>query len=165
MKARRRTSAAHSTLCAFTLIELLIVVIIVGILAAAAVPLYMSQANRAKTVEAISGLGAVCGRETEYKAETGSFLAVAAGDIGNEPKNDSNPGLGLDFSGNTYFDINSFSVVLDATHGYIAKCDGGADDNAAPRSADVADIVCEMRGKGRQARYSYDAGTTYTDWE
>lgn len=165
MAALWRDSARRGIAGAFTLIELLIVVIIVGILAAAAVPLYLTHADRARTVEAVSGLGAVCGREVEQKSETGAFLAVAEGDIANEPKNDSDPGLGLDFSGNTYFDDNAFSVTLDGVHGYVAKADGGADGNSAPRAADVADIVVEMRGKGREIRYSYDGGTSYTNWK
>ena len=148
----------------FTLIELLIVVIIVGILAAAAVPLYLSQTNRAKTVEAVAGLGAMRHEESAYKTEHSAYLSVSAGDIANDP-GDDDPGLGLDFGDNAYFDNSCFSVALDATYGYISTADGGATGNATPRSADVADIIVEQRGKGGQFRYSYDGGTSYTAWK
>ncbi len=155
-KAHRRTS--H-----FTLIELMVVVIIVGILAAAAVPIYISQTRRARTSEAIAGLGAIRSVERVYYTEKGSYLAVSAGNVGNNP-DDTNAGLGLDFANNTYFDNNCFSAATDATYGFVATCDGTAAANAAPRASDVTTIKVEMRGNG-QARYSFDSGTTWGNWE
>jgi len=147
----------------FTLVELMVVVIIIGILAAAAVPIYTAQTRRAKTAEALGALAAIRSTERAYYAEHGSYLAVSAGDIGNQPTDDD-PGLGLDCSLNTYYDENCFSVALDDTYGFVATCDGGADGNAAPRASDVSDYIIEMRGDGT-VRYSYDGGDSYTDWE
>lgn len=50
----------------FTLIELMIVVAIVGILAAVAVPQYQQYTDRAKMTEALSFAGAVKGNISEY---------------------------------------------------------------------------------------------------
>ena len=148
---------------AFTLIELLIVVIIVGILAASAVPLYLSQAQRARTVEAVAGLGSVRHEQDAYFAENSAYLAVQPGNISNRP-DQSPPGLGLDFGNSAYFGNACFSVTLHADHNYIARANGGAEGNDAPRASEVADTIVEMRGRGGQVRYSYDGGSTFTDW-
>ena len=125
MRRQARARAAAG----FTLIELMIVVMIVGILAASSVPLYLSNTRRAKTVEALAGLGAIRHEQSAYKTEHTVYLAVAEGDIGNDPADAADQGLGLDFGDSAYFDGNSFSVTLDGTYGYIAKCDGGATGN------------------------------------
>lgn len=159
MRTGRRGNGSQG----FTLIELLIVVIIVGILAASAVPLYLSQTKRAKTVEAVAGLGAIRNEQTAYYAERQAYLAVEPGNIANPPGTES-PGLGLDFSDNAYFGNHCFSVALDETYGYVATADGGAEGNSAPRASEVADIVVQTRGKGGEVRLSYDGGETHSAW-
>lgn len=147
----------------FTLIELMVVVIIVGILAAAAVPIYIAQTRRARTSEAVAGLGAIRSVERVYYTEKSAYLAVSAGNIKNNPE-DTSPGLGLDFGNNTYFDNSCFSVATDATYGFIATCDGTSTTNAAPRASDISKTKVDMRGNG-QIRFSYDGGTNWTSWE
>jgi len=147
----------------FTLIELMVVVIIVAILASVAVPIYLSQTRRAKASEALAALGSIRKAEEIRKTETGAYLDVASGDMANEPS-DAPPGLGLDFTGNTYIGADCMSVAVDATQGFIATCAGSASGNTAPRSTTVAGYVVEMRANG-QARSSFDGGTNYTNWE
>ena len=147
----------------FSLIELVVVVLIVGILAAAAIPIYTGYTRRARSSEAVAGLGAMRTGELAYYAENSSYLAVTAGNAGNDPE-DATPGLGLDFTNNTYFDENCFSAASDVTYGVIASCDGGAVGNTAPRASDVANTQVQMRGNG-QTRRSYDGGTSWTSWD
>jgi type IV pilus assembly protein PilA len=64
----------------FTLIELLVVVIIIGILAAVALPSLLSQANKAKQVEARNNIGAINRAQQAYFLEAGRFGAYT--DIG-----------------------------------------------------------------------------------
>lgn len=57
----------------FTLLELLVVVVITGILAAIAVPSLMSQANKAKQVEAKVTLGTLTRAQQAYFTENSKF--------------------------------------------------------------------------------------------
>ena len=110
----------------FTLVELMIVVIIVGILAAAAVPIYKFAVSRAYTSEAKASLGAIRAAELVHKAEHGEFLAVLAGNIGNQPTDPAGAGLGIEVANNTWFDAPACFWVesADPTAGFVAKCEG-----------------------------------------
>lgn len=57
----------------FTLVELMIVVAILGILAAIAVPSYMNYVMRAKASEAIGFLADIKARQEAYKADFGQY--------------------------------------------------------------------------------------------
>ena len=146
----------------FTLVELMVVVIIVGILAAVAVPIYLAQTKRARMSEAVTAAGAIRSSEAVYKTEKNVYLAVAAGNVENEPTA-ALPGLGLLCDKNTYFDKGCFSVALDTTYGFVTTCNGSL-STTAPRRTEVADYRLEGRGNG-QIRYSTDAGVVYTTWE
>lgn len=65
----------------FTLIELIIVVIIIGILAAIAAPLMSGNVTRAKRSEAIAALGAIRSAARIYQAEHGGTAATTLTDI------------------------------------------------------------------------------------
>ncbi len=58
----------------FTLVELMIVVIIVGILAAVAIPMYQGATERAKASEAVAALGTIRGALRVYFAEHGTYV-------------------------------------------------------------------------------------------
>ncbi len=66
----------------FTLIELLVVVIIIGILAAVALPSLLSQANKAKQVEARNNVGAINRAQQAYFLEAGRFGAYTEIGVG-----------------------------------------------------------------------------------
>ena len=62
----------------FTLLELLMVVIIIAILAAIALPQYMRVTERAQGAQALSYVGAIRSAEMRYSAEHSVFTKVVA---------------------------------------------------------------------------------------
>ena len=62
----------------FSLIEMMIVVAIIGILAAIAVPSYISYVQRSRTAEAITFLAEIRQRQEAYRAEFGQYCSVSA---------------------------------------------------------------------------------------
>ena len=67
----------------FTLIELMIVVAIIGILAAIAIPNFLNYQLKAKTAEAKTNLGAIRTSEEAYAAEADEYLTAASTPAGN----------------------------------------------------------------------------------
>ncbi|MBI5486120.1 MAG: prepilin-type N-terminal cleavage/methylation domain-containing protein [Deltaproteobacteria bacterium] len=61
----------------FTLLELMIVVIILGVLAAIAVPTFQSQLHQSKSAEAQALLRDIAAKQDAYRAEFGQFLNVS----------------------------------------------------------------------------------------
>ncbi len=59
----------------FTLIELMIVVAIIGILAAVAIPTYMRHVRKSKSSEAITNLAGIAQYEEAYFAENDQYLS------------------------------------------------------------------------------------------
>jgi prepilin-type N-terminal cleavage/methylation domain-containing protein len=70
MRAKRRDG--------FTLIEMLIVVAIIGVLAAVAIPSFMSYTYRARASEAVVFLGEIRQRQEAYIAEHGVYCSASA---------------------------------------------------------------------------------------
>ena len=62
----------------FTLIELMIVIAIIGILAAVAIPNYLNYTRKAKTAEAKTNLAAIRTCEEAYRAENERYMACGA---------------------------------------------------------------------------------------
>lgn len=65
----------------FTLIELMIVVAIIGILAATAVPIYSAYISEASHAEANTILVDIAAKEETYKNAWGTYLEVKCGDV------------------------------------------------------------------------------------
>lgn len=63
----------------FTLIELMIVVAIIGILAAIAIPNFMTYQAKARQSEAKVGLGGIFTTATSYFAENGTYSVAPSG--------------------------------------------------------------------------------------
>ncbi len=96
----------------FTLIELMVVVIIVGILAAVAVPIYRANIKKAAASEGAALLGSVLTAEKVYYAENNTYTT---------DKDD----LDVEVAGNKYFtdytvssaDANGFTATTSGTGG------------------------------------------------
>lgn len=70
MNARRRQSG-------YTLIELMIVVAVIGILSAVAIPSFQSYIHRSRTSEAVTFLGEIRQRQESYRSEFGQYCSVS----------------------------------------------------------------------------------------
>ena len=57
----------------FSLVELMIVIVIIGVLAASAVPIYQHNLEVAKRAEAVAGIGTVRDQLRMYYGEEGSY--------------------------------------------------------------------------------------------
>lgn len=82
----------------FTLIELMVVIIIIGILAAIAVPLYKGYVNQAIASEGKALVASVAAAEKVYFAQSNVCLTVASGGVAPDP-------LGIIASQNMYFTL------------------------------------------------------------
>jgi prepilin-type N-terminal cleavage/methylation domain-containing protein len=63
----------------FTLIELMIVVAIIGVLSAVAIPSFSAYMNKSKVTEATTFLGEIKQRQESYRAEFGQYCDVSGG--------------------------------------------------------------------------------------
>jgi prepilin-type N-terminal cleavage/methylation domain-containing protein len=100
----------------FTLIELMTVVIIVGILAAIAVPLYRGNVKRSMAAEGAALLGSVRTAERVYYSEHGVYT-------------DDKTKLGVDTAGNKYF--TDYTVTLSGGGtGFTASTTGAQGSDA-----------------------------------
>lgn len=130
----------------FTLVELMIVVIIVGILAAVAIPMYQGATERAKASEAVAALGTIRGAMRVYYAEHGTYVnanfidgaLVTAGNVLDVSTTDL---LGRYFSAPCY----TFDGAPTAA-AYSIECDGSA--STAPYASEVASIVRSIDQNG-----------------
>lgn len=99
----------------FTLVELVIVILIVGILAVAAIPIYKSYSQDARTVEAKVVAGAL------WTALTSSAIAACGTDT---TVSDGFPRAGLDPAGTTT--PPRWQIVAGATNHLSVDCRSGA---------------------------------------
>jgi len=133
----------------FTLIELMVVVIIVGILAAVAVPLYLFNVKKSKASEGAALMGSVLTAERVYYAQNSAYTADT------NTVTDPSPILGISCAGNKYFP--TFTAALSA-NGFTAT----ATSNAAGGPVAVQEVYTTAAG----ATLNWDpaGGTTWQAW-
>ena len=102
----------------FTLVELMIVIVIVGILAAVAVPIYQSNIKKAKMSECDAALGTIRTSLRVYFAEHGTYPANASGTLATAAHLDINDN---DLQG-TYFNPGNYTVESAVDSTYTITC-------------------------------------------
>lgn len=113
----------------FTLIELMIVVAIIGILAAIAIPNYITYQLKSKTAEAKTSLGGIRTGQEAYKAEKDSYLTCA-----------SNPGTYVAGKKNAWDSNADFAAIGFQPAGdvyYVYNVSGGTSNFSASATADL----------------------------
>lgn len=121
----------------FTLIELMTVVIIVGILAIVAIPLYRGQVARARASEGAALLGSVLTGERVYYAEYTTYTT-----------NQDN--LGIDTTGNKYF--KTYDVTAASATGFTAETIG----TGAASTIQVTMVYTNAAGATISYNYDYE---------
>ena len=134
----------------FTLIELVIVVVIVGILAAVAIPLYRGYVRKAIASEATAALGTVRTALRVIKALTGAYDGVVGPGESITDGADVDAALGIeagDLDG-TYFDPVDYEIthVDDAT--FLLTCTGTTSSGQGDHEGDANGIGITMDENG-----------------
>jgi type IV pilus assembly protein PilA len=135
----------------FTLVELLVVIIIIGILAAIALPNFLNQASKAKQSEGKQNVALTNKTQNSYRAENSNFASsfdiLAIGSVV-----DSNTGTGT--TSNFTYTIptvgSEFVTVIASPKDLSLKGYSGAASrfaNAASQSI-IATVMCENRTVG-----------------
>ena len=132
----------HTRRGGFTLIELMIVVAIIGILAAIAIPNFLRFQLKAKTSEGKTNLAAIRTAEESYYSEFGIYVSAGAspadpglnikqGFTNEDGANDGFDQMGWEPEGQVYF--NYGVGTLASANGYTASAGADIDNDGTPQ--------------------------------
>jgi len=138
----------------FTLIELMIVVVIVGILAAVALGMYRGYTRKAMATEAEAGLGTIATSlrviYAQYEDHTKGG-AIAAGAVGAQV-----PGIDAGDLQGTYFDHGDYEIDAITGTTFELSCTGDGDSGQGNAEGDANGISITLNQDGDDT-YSYTA--------
>jgi type IV pilus assembly protein PilA len=127
----------------FTLIELMIVVAIIGILAAIAIPNFLRFQLRSKTSEARTNLAGIRTAEESYFAEYGQYVAQATGTPAGGGGNTKTT-----WASGTGFDTMGWSPEGSVFYLYAATINGAS-------TAYTAEAASDLDGDGTFSDFAY----------
>ncbi len=108
----------------FTLIELMIVVAIIGILAAIAIPAYQDYTVRSQVTEGLNMAGGVKTAVNDYYTDVGEWPKdIKAAVCGKNATKDCAGGTNIDYKGNYVSQIDVGNGGVDITYGNKANAD------------------------------------------
>ena len=144
----------------FTLVELLVVIIIIGILAAIALPNFLNQAGKAKQSESKQNIALVNKTQNSYRAENNnfatSFNVLAIGSITGESS-----GSTVNFSYTIAGATDTATVFSNPIDKSLHAHSGGATrfSNAQSQSV-IGTVMCEQIATGTAATLPTMSSTT-----
>jgi type IV pilus assembly protein PilA len=148
----------------FTLVELLVVIIIIGILAAIALPNFLNQGAKAKQSESKQNIALVNKTQNSFRAENNNFAnsfdVLAIGSVTGSGTTGSTTNYSYTISGG----IDSATVFSNPIDLSLKGYSGGAVRfaNSASQSV-IGTVLCEMNATGTAAAVpTVSAGSTPT---
>ena len=153
----------HTRRGGFTLIELMIVVAIIGILAAIAIPNFLRFQLKAKSSEAKTNLAAIRTAEESYFAEYGLYVSSEPSPpaINNNQKTDFSHGVA-----NKGFDIVGWEPEGQVYFSYSVEINTDADEFTAASYADIDNDTNQQYwgyAKGAEDAKPFDGDTCDRD--
>ena len=137
----------------FTLIELMIVVAIIGILAAIAIPNFMTYQAKARQSEAKVNLGGMFTTAVSYFAENNTYSTVTGDALGYKPAGNSKYSL-------YYGGVAATNTITPSAGGAAAPC------NVAPTAVPLpAGSAAGVTGFTAAAVANIDSDSTCDEWE
>jgi type IV pilus assembly protein PilA len=135
----------------FTLVELLVVIIIIGILAAIALPNFLNQAGKAKQSESKQNIALVNKTQNSFRAENAAFAnsfdVLAIGSV-----NGGTTGVTVNYSYTIAGATETATIFSNPIDKSLKGHSGGVTrfNNAASQSV-IGTVICEMNTNGTAA--------------
>lgn len=138
----------------FTMVELMVVVLIVGILAAVAVPLMSGRIDASKWSEAKAAMGTIASALRSYAAEKGSFASTPTlADIGI---------AGNDLDG-TYFSSGAYTIssasAINGQVSFVITCTAANSTRGGKPNNPAVMTLASNAGNGYVATFTEGSGS------